>query len=56
MGFPTIATWASPLIILDEEALKYIDYDLDVKVLQMVRNASWTSKSMNVHKRKMKLS
>ena len=45
-GISYYCNMASPYY-LDEEALKYIDYDWMLKFLQMVRNASWTLRSMN---------
>ena len=38
---------ASPFV-LDNEALKYIDYDLDVKVFKDGEKNSWMLKNMNV--------
>ena len=46
-GISYYCNMASPYY-LDKEALKYIDYDLDVKILQMGRNVSWTLRSMSV--------
>ena len=45
-GISYYCNMASPYY-LDEEALKYIDYDLDVKIFTDGENVSWTLRSMS---------
>ena len=46
-GISYYCNLASPFV-LDKEALKYIDYDLDVKVFQTVRSGYWMLMSMKI--------